>query len=66
MSPATATAPRRGGFWRRVGAMLLKEFLQLRRDRVTFPEGQQILAVERFLQKRVGFDAGKPQRAFGR
>jgi ABC-2 type transport system permease protein len=24
-----------GGFWRRVGAMLLKEFLQLRRDRVT-------------------------------
>ncbi len=25
-----------GGFWRRTGAMLLKEFLQLRRDRVTF------------------------------
>ena len=24
-----------GGFWRRVGAMLLKEFLQLRRDRMT-------------------------------
>jgi ABC-2 type transport system permease protein len=24
------------GFWRRVGAMLLKEFLQLRRDRITF------------------------------
>ena len=24
------------GFWRRAGAMLLKEFLQLRRDRVTF------------------------------
>jgi ABC-2 type transport system permease protein len=24
-----------GGFWRRTGAMLLKEFLQLRRDRVT-------------------------------
>jgi len=24
------------GFWRRTGAMLLKEFLQLRRDRVTF------------------------------
>jgi ABC-2 type transport system permease protein len=23
------------GFWRRTGAMLLKEFLQLRRDRVT-------------------------------
>jgi ABC-2 type transport system permease protein len=26
----------RSGFWRRTGAMLLKEFLQLRRDRVTF------------------------------
>src|SRR5580658_9411443 len=25
-----------GGFFRRAGAMLLKEFLQLRRDRVTF------------------------------
>jgi ABC-2 type transport system permease protein len=38
MSPATSavSTPRRGGFWRRVGAMLLKEFLQLRRDRVTF------------------------------
>jgi ABC-2 type transport system permease protein len=24
------------GFWRRTGAMLLKEFLQLRRDRITF------------------------------
>src|SRR6266702_1169599 len=24
------------GFWRRAGAMLLKEFLQLRRDRITF------------------------------
>src|SRR5580658_8945941 len=24
------------GFWRRSGAMLLKEFLQLRRDRITF------------------------------
>jgi hypothetical protein len=24
-----------GGFWRRVGAMLRKELLQLRRDRVT-------------------------------
>ncbi len=34
MSPAAA--PTRGGFWRRVGAMILKEFLQLRRDRVTF------------------------------
>jgi ABC-2 type transport system permease protein len=29
------TAIGAGGFWRRVGAMLLKEFLQLRRDRVT-------------------------------
>ena len=26
----------RGGFWRRTGAMILKEFLQLRRDRITF------------------------------
>jgi ABC-2 type transport system permease protein len=26
----------RSGFWRRTGAMLLKEFLQLRRDRITF------------------------------
>ena len=26
----------RSGFWRRTGAMLLKEFLQLKRDRVTF------------------------------
>jgi ABC-2 type transport system permease protein len=26
----------RSGFWRRTGAMLFKEFLQLRRDRVTF------------------------------
>ncbi len=25
-----------GGFWRRVGAMMRKEFVQLRRDRVTF------------------------------
>ena len=24
------------GFWRRVGAMILKEFVQLRRDRITF------------------------------
>jgi ABC-2 type transport system permease protein len=31
-----APARRRGGFLRRAGAMLLKEFLQLRRDRVTF------------------------------
>ena len=29
------TAMGADGFWRRVGAMLLKEFLQLRRDRVT-------------------------------
>ena len=26
----------RNGFWRRVGAMILKEFVQLRRDRITF------------------------------
>src|SRR3974390_1196634 len=33
---ATATVPLpSGGFWRRVGAMLLKEFLQLRRDRIS-------------------------------
>src|SRR6202171_3272950 len=25
-----------GGFWRRTGAMLIKEFIQLRRDRVSF------------------------------
>jgi ABC-2 type transport system permease protein len=25
----------RGGFWRRAGAMIMKEFLQLRRDRIT-------------------------------
>jgi ABC-2 type transport system permease protein len=38
MTAATDNAParRRGGFLRRAGAMLLKEFLQLRRDRVTF------------------------------
>src|SRR5437660_71957 len=38
MSLATSAVStrRRGGFWRRVGAMILKEFLQLRRDRVTF------------------------------
>jgi ABC-2 type transport system permease protein len=34
MSAAAALGA--GGFWRRAGAMLLKEFLQLRRDRVTF------------------------------
>jgi ABC-2 type transport system permease protein len=33
---STAIVAERGGFWRRVGAMILKEFLQLRRDRVTF------------------------------
>ena len=27
---------RRGGFFRRSGAMLIKEFIQLRRDRVSF------------------------------
>jgi ABC-2 type transport system permease protein len=32
----TASAHRRGGFLRRAGAMLFKEFLQLRRDRITF------------------------------
>jgi ABC-2 type transport system permease protein len=32
----SATRHFRSGFWRRAGAMLLKEFLQLRRDRVTF------------------------------
>jgi len=33
--PIIAAVPESGGFWRRTGAMLLKEFLQLRRDRVT-------------------------------
>jgi ABC-2 type transport system permease protein len=28
--------PGNGGFWRRVGAMIRKEFVQLRRDRITF------------------------------
>ena len=32
---AKAEAERRGGFLRRAGAMLFKEFLQLRRDRIT-------------------------------
>jgi len=36
VAASAATAERRGGFWRRVGAMILKEFLQLRRDRITF------------------------------
>jgi len=39
-SPANATGPRRvsavGGFLRRTRAMLIKEFIQLRRDRVSF------------------------------
>jgi len=35
-SETQSTAGSAGGFWRRVGAMLLKEFLQLRRDRITF------------------------------
>ena len=30
------TGLRKKGFWRRVGAMIVKEFLQLRRDRVSF------------------------------
>ena len=29
-------APIRGGFWLRTTAMLIKEFIQLRRDRVSF------------------------------
>jgi len=38
MSAITSLAAAIGaaGFWRRAGAMLLKEFLQLRRDRITF------------------------------
>src|SRR6516162_7850711 len=28
--------PSKGGFWRRTFAMLIKEFIQLRRDRVSF------------------------------
>jgi ABC-2 type transport system permease protein len=32
---STLAAAGAAGFWRRVGAMLRKEFLQLRRDRVT-------------------------------
>jgi len=35
MSMLAAALPG-GGFWRRVTAMVLKEFLQLRRDRITF------------------------------
>jgi ABC-2 type transport system permease protein len=33
---AERSAQRGRGFWRRTGAMILKEFLQLRRDRITF------------------------------
>src|SRR5215203_4066071 len=37
MAPSQpARASRRGGFWRRTWAMLLKEFIQLKRDRVSF------------------------------
>jgi ABC-2 type transport system permease protein len=39
MSVAQASAPPgpiSGGFWRRTAAMLIKEFIQLRRDRVSF------------------------------
>jgi ABC-2 type transport system permease protein len=32
----TVTVRRAGGFWRRTTAMLIKEFIQLRRDRVSF------------------------------
>jgi ABC-2 type transport system permease protein len=38
-----------GGFWRRSGAMLLKEFLQLRRDRVTFATMITIPLLQLFL-----------------
>src|SRR6187200_3782203 len=42
-APAAPSVPRRssresrlGGFWRRTWAMLIKEFIQLKRDRVSF------------------------------
>jgi ABC-2 type transport system permease protein len=35
MTAIATTVRETGGFWRRTGAMLLKEFLQLRRDRIT-------------------------------
>src|SRR5947207_630851 len=35
-SRARDNAGLRGGFWRRTSAMLIKEFIQLRRDRVSF------------------------------
>ena len=34
--PMNAEKRTRGGFWRRTAAMLIKEFIQLRRDRVSF------------------------------
>src|ERR1700685_1660166 len=39
ITPALTTperVPIRGGFWLRTAAMLIKEFIQLRRDRVSF------------------------------
>jgi ABC-2 type transport system permease protein len=39
MTLLSTTAPRRrssGNFWRRTWAMLIKEFIQLKRDRVSF------------------------------
>jgi ABC-2 type transport system permease protein len=38
-----------GGFWRRTGAMLVKEFIQLRRDRVSFAMIALIPIVQLFL-----------------
>jgi ABC-2 type transport system permease protein len=36
VSTTSAAVPATGGFWRRTAAMLIKEFIQLRRDRVSF------------------------------
>jgi ABC-2 type transport system permease protein len=36
MSAVPVPVPATGGFWRRTTAMLIKEFIQLRRDRVSF------------------------------
>jgi ABC-2 type transport system permease protein len=36
VAPSTEPRLRSGGFWRRTGAMLIKEFIQLKRDRVSF------------------------------
>src|SRR6478672_12518046 len=36
MSIAPRVASSGGGFWRRTRAMLIKEFIQLRRDRISF------------------------------